>query len=66
MGVRTITPGFSLPESVPNVRLEDFACLGIPWPSKSEFTVCLAQPQEKRRRVPLLAQPAQPSLEYSQ
>lgn len=32
-------PGFSLPESVLNVRLEDFACLGIPWPSKSELTV---------------------------
>jgi len=59
-------PGFSLPVTVRNVGIEDFAPLGIPWPSKSEFTVCQAQPQEKRWRVAPAAQPAQSSLEYSQ
>lgn len=48
MGVTSIMLGFSLPLTAFNVRLEDFASLGILLPSKSEFTVCLAQPQEKK------------------
>lgn len=54
--------GFSLPVTGFNVRLEDFASLGIPLPCKSEFMVCLAQPQEKKVEniSPLLASPAQP------
>lgn len=49
--------------TVLGARLDDFASLGIPWLRKAEITVCLAQPQEKRWRVPRLAQS---SLEYSQ
>lgn len=54
--------GFSLPVTGFSVRLEDFASLGIPLPCKSEFTVCLAQPRDKKVEniSPLLASPAQP------